>query len=267
MDSSSSPPPTSSFSTSPASSIPTSSVATLSIYQLARLYHHEQLLVDPFHWTSRHVELLQCSFEEPVCASSSLPPSDPETSDHVEGNTGEGYVKALFTTHHRSWGDSMSHRMIRIFLYHESPFTQHISNTAIWYGTRDPLTTCPLPCTIFSLQSADDENPCRPPVVAYVDRCDIDRLRARYIRIPSISKRWKCEPILALHRLKIKKATPSDPYHDPYIVALMIGLAIKQYYLQCQDQAASANLTFSVWSVLLGCPYLSKLMQGPTHIV
>lgn len=37
----------------------------LSLDQILRLYQWEELLVQPFKWTSRHLEVLQCSFDPP----------------------------------------------------------------------------------------------------------------------------------------------------------------------------------------------------------
>ncbi|PGH00051.1 hypothetical protein AJ79_08322 [Helicocarpus griseus UAMH5409] len=45
----------------------------LSIYELARLYCRERLLVDPLWWTGRHVELLQFTFETPTIAPNPKP--------------------------------------------------------------------------------------------------------------------------------------------------------------------------------------------------
>jgi hypothetical protein len=62
-----------SMESSPAlpSTQPSPPLAALSIYQIARLNCREKLLVDPLYWTSRHISLLQCHFDNPVPAPSS----------------------------------------------------------------------------------------------------------------------------------------------------------------------------------------------------
>lgn len=49
---------------------------TLSIKQLLRLHPRDKLLVHPLEWTGRHLEVLQCSFED------SLPP--PPSQGHLD---------------------------------------------------------------------------------------------------------------------------------------------------------------------------------------
>jgi hypothetical protein len=47
---------------------PSDSVSSrpLSLHQILTLYSRERLLVHPLRWTSRHLELLQCSFGQPT---------------------------------------------------------------------------------------------------------------------------------------------------------------------------------------------------------
>ena len=73
------------------------SPAVLSINQLARLNCREQLIIDPLQWTSRHVELLQCSFEEPSLAISIT------QSSFTDGRTGFSFVKTLFNRSNYGW--------------------------------------------------------------------------------------------------------------------------------------------------------------------
>lgn len=46
----------------------------MSIYELARRYSREEILVEPLKWTGRHLQLLEFSFTEP-CAANPKPHS------------------------------------------------------------------------------------------------------------------------------------------------------------------------------------------------
>lgn len=45
---------------------PPAAAPAASIHQLIRLHSRERLIVHPLKWTHRHLELLQCLFEEPT---------------------------------------------------------------------------------------------------------------------------------------------------------------------------------------------------------
>ncbi|PGH30946.1 hypothetical protein GX50_06303 [[Emmonsia] crescens] len=204
--------------------------AALSIYQLARLNCRERLLVDPLQWTSRHVELLQCFFEKPSLAPSLA--SSTTQPDLINGRPVGCYVQALCSERHL--------KDLRISLIFEAPggpFTT-LDRTHFYFNLRH---VCALPCAVFFLESGFDANaPTRAhPVAAHIDRYDIDDLRGK--NVPRQSRRYS-EPTSALFRLKHKKVTPLEPLHDPYIVALLIGLAYHQRYaLQGNHKEEPAN--------------------------
>lgn len=59
------------------------------------------------------------------------------------------------------------------------------------------------------------------PIAAFIDRSHIEALRKLSVGFLNTSDR----PIERLHLKKLKKVTPTEPLHDPYIVALLIGFA------------------------------------------
>ncbi|KAK2794468.1 hypothetical protein FQN50_009900 [Emmonsiellopsis sp. PD_5] len=237
-------PPSSSSSTSTS----TSSLAALSVSRLARLYNRERLLVNPFYWTSRHVELLQCSFEKPVLASSSLLPADSEPSYHIEGKTGAFLVQRVL----KYYFDSRKPTIRRIFSFDESPFVI-CENLRIRYDKDNDKGIArhawTLPCLVFYLKSPWNELSQPPsPVAAYIDHHHIAEMRAEKVPHPPLHGR-RNRPFEALYDLKLKKLRPSDPFHDPYIVALMIGLACaSQFAVQGHraEEPARANTSFTV---------------------
>ncbi|RFU27631.1 hypothetical protein B7463_g8717, partial [Scytalidium lignicola] len=212
---------------------PSSSLAALSIYQVARLYCRERLIVNPLQWTSRHVELLQCFFEEPSLAK------QPNFVDgHIGKQDGSHFVKEFgspSTKARRQQG-------IRgILAGSECPFTAR-DDLSFHFGEHYFKT---LPCIVFFLRPNPNEQERRriPPVVAYIDRKHINDLRAS--SLPSYRRRSK--PTSALFNLQLKNITPPNPLLDPYIVALLIAIAYEQRYaLQLSGEDNSSTFVSQV---------------------
>ena len=85
----------------PPSSPPFLSPAALSVFELARINCRERLLVPPIQWTGRHVELLQCSFEEPGPAPQS------ENSDFPIPEYRYKNVKSFWKHREYPWREGM----------------------------------------------------------------------------------------------------------------------------------------------------------------
>lgn len=74
---------------------PSSPPDALSLYGIARRYCRERILVDPLHWTNRHLELLRISFSEP---SSPAPPPGP--SKYTGKRAGLTLINDYYENHH-----------------------------------------------------------------------------------------------------------------------------------------------------------------------
>ncbi|KKZ64275.1 hypothetical protein EMCG_09737 [[Emmonsia] crescens] len=201
--------------------------ATLSIYQLARLNCREQLIIEPLWWTSRHVELLQCSFKEPSVA--------PMQSNFNAERSGGAYVRTLFDHHKYGWREF---RIRQILSGPKCPFTA-LENLHFYFDQRHISI---LPCVTFFLQGNRDDmaNGCVPAIAAFIDCAQIDELR--FERLYHCQGRRHSKPTSALFKLKLKKVTPPEPLHDPYIVALLIAIAHQQRSAlrsKCQDTCAT----------------------------
>ncbi|OJD11218.1 hypothetical protein ACJ73_09585 [Blastomyces percursus] len=190
---------------SPSPSLPP---AALSIYELARLNCRERLLVPPIQWTGRHVELLQFSFEEPCPA--------PRSEKSGFPITGYQHAKTLFTFSGPGWREGT---IEDILAEPECPLE---SRTGLKFYFNRRLVSI-LPCLTFHVRG---DNPVRGPVAAYIDRVHIEKLRmdyawARQPRRPS-------SPSRALCKFRARRLKPPVPHRDPYIVAMLIAVAVNQ---------------------------------------
>ncbi|KAL7958819.1 hypothetical protein V8C34DRAFT_313821 [Trichoderma compactum] len=173
---------------------------TLSIKQLLRLHPRDRLLVRPLEWTGRHLEVLQCSFED------SRPPSP--SQEHLDEVDGILSMKCLLR------------RKALDFHF-------------------DGRWVCRLPCQLFTSRygnKAAFEKGMGPIALAYIDRAHIAFLRYQYM-LRYQGRRYSKET-MAIHERHVKRVTPPNRLHDPYIVALLLAIAYNQ-----RRQAAS-----SIWS-------------------
>lgn len=85
-----------------------------------------------------------------------------------------------------------------------------------------------LRCTVYSRKALRGPG-ARPPIAfAHVDLDRIKEMRCEMFLIPDRMRRY--ESVLSLSRLRRKKATPKEPLHDPYIVAIIIAMAQENDY-------------------------------------
>lgn len=116
-----------------ASASPAPSAAALSVNQLTRLHCRERLLVAPLFWTSRHLELLQCSFGDP----SPAPPT--ARSDFTGPGSGLRFIRRMFAVWKVCTRENGMRNILAYSdcpLYHlsappQTPFSQALSNHAV----------------------------------------------------------------------------------------------------------------------------------------
>ncbi|OJD27903.1 hypothetical protein ACJ73_00696 [Blastomyces percursus] len=90
-----------------------------------------------------------------------------------------------------------------------------------FYFNRRLVST--LPCLAFHVRG---DNPVRGPVAAYIDRVHMEKLRmdyawARQPRRPS-------SPSRALCKFRARRLKPPVPHRDPYVVAMLMAVAVNQ---------------------------------------
>ncbi|KAK2803530.1 hypothetical protein FQN50_006965 [Emmonsiellopsis sp. PD_5] len=187
------------------------SYAALSIHHVVRLHPRERLWVHPLLWTARHLELLQVTFEEPVHAPDCLPPDQEELTWKPYAAR---WAQQLFVEVSSSLWKGREYRLAR-------------KQLPIYFNRRlVSLVECPV---LFLTHDCEKVYAQRvPPVAAIIDRGHIDEERACHAR----SKGRSSKPTNALFDTKLKQLTPRNPFHDPYIVALLIAVAHIQRYVQ-----------------------------------
>ncbi|PNY27615.1 Uncharacterized protein TCAP_02464 [Tolypocladium capitatum] len=187
--------------------------ASVSIYETARRHCRERILVQPLQWTSRHLELLQCSFTDPR-------PAPPTAQSNFTGDRdGRKYMRHFFVCTYKYVGRECS---IRALL--ASPECPLEWRTDLSLRLHDcPLVT--LPCTAFFLrdESESESAMLARPIAAHIERGHITTLRMNTLR--SFTSSRHNPPVDAIRSIKWKNLVPSEPLHDPYIAALLIALA------------------------------------------
>ncbi|XP_044721464.1 uncharacterized protein HRG_04379 [Hirsutella rhossiliensis] len=97
-----------------------------------------------------------------------------------------------------------------------------------------------LPCTYYCFRKdCDGENPGHAlPVAAHVDRRHITFLRKKKLGMP-MGLRDNL-PAFTLVKLKLKRLSPTESLHDPYLVALLLALGQRQWRMLGQEQTRQA---------------------------
>ncbi|KAM4060565.1 hypothetical protein HRG_014276 [Hirsutella rhossiliensis] len=184
--------------------------APLSILQLTRRHCRERLLVPPIRWTDRHLELLRCSFGDPSFASSTVTPPV------LPGKQGVRCMRRAFEQYR--WELPSRDNGICCLLVLDGHFRDR-ENLRFFFNRRHVQT---LQCNVF-FEAEHDPGALPPIIAAYADHERIDDLRKDLLR-PPIRVPWRASSS-ALFTLKLRKITPKDCLHDPYIVALLIAVA------------------------------------------
>lgn len=228
----------------------------LSLDRILRLHNREELLVPPFQWTSRHLELLQCSFDPPS-------PSTPR----------QWRFKAPFTDRRAAtiayrWASTfgLGFRIgfIRDLLADpDGPLrstTSVASFVSVWCALGADMRCCMgcardgfdfyyrqsstgrLPCIGFFLRSASEQEP--QPVAAWTEARLIDSVRYKALGVAH-TRPVSNAPVHRLTLLRLEAITPPDRLHDPYIVALLIAVAQGQRKTLSPEQRSDRR-TFRV---------------------
>lgn len=198
----------------------------LSIYQLAFMHCRERLLVPPLYWTNRQLELLQCSFGDPSPAPTTT------SSDFTGELNGARHVRLLFTRSNGSLRENGIRGILarpecplvhQYVLYSKCSEKQFLTLLAVredikFYFLGKALKA--LHCTLLLLR-ADPSTPC---IAVYIDREHLERMRFNASRRKRSIPKGR-EIAHALFRQRLRKITPKDPLHDPYIAALLIAVA------------------------------------------
>ncbi|KAL7794504.1 hypothetical protein V8C37DRAFT_375800, partial [Trichoderma ceciliae] len=222
---------------------PPTSSDILSIRQIARLYAGEQIIVSPITWTGRHIELLRCSFTDPIFLSSNTELKFPPEHD------GHAYVKGYL----RSWMKYTYRQksLQRLLTAPECPLRSRPS-----VALRFDRISKKLPCTLFYYQGEGNALMVpEQPVAAYTDLGELENMRKDTLRC---YKATRHNPLCdTIWQNRWKRLNPPQPLHDPYIIALLIAVAQeKQNHLYKANFMPEPHPKFFSSQVL--CSFKSK---------
>ncbi|KAK3300397.1 uncharacterized protein B0H64DRAFT_14662 [Chaetomium fimeti] len=207
-----------------------SDLQPLSLHQILCLHPRERLLVHPVQWTSRHLELLNCSFELPSPAVLKRARLCPPFNERKAG----GRARRFATT----FGLGGRRHAIETLLEDESgPLTAIRGGFNFFYRRR---SIGKLPCVGFSLppESSDTYG---LPIAAWTEFRLIEDRRAQR----SENAVWQENPLVSrLEWLRWKAVTPKEPLHDPCILALLVAVAQGQQIVAEQNEGQTNRPTY-----------------------
>ncbi|KAM0524776.1 hypothetical protein ACHAPE_000879 [Trichoderma viride] len=198
--------------------------APLSIFGITRRHCREELYVSPIRWTGLHAELLHFSFNGPFPEPAPPPCAGITEAEYSEERSGTRHLKDFFDFYYKP---VMREQGIWLLITTdaEQPLTLSLGTSVVKN----------LHCMAFYLEeSIIGHKVHKLPVAALVDQGRITELRKDYLGLSRCQK-WSYwnRPMCCLYQKKWKKITPPNPLHDPFITALLIGLAQKKRkYLQ-----------------------------------
>ncbi|CAH0019361.1 unnamed protein product [Clonostachys rhizophaga] len=189
----------------------------LSTFQIARVLNRERVIAVPSHWTNLHLDLLECSFGR-------------ITYDHPaeEEEAGPNNLHLLFQSFANINAWKRAHSVPHLMCQDKKIYTGDI--LALFFEGKVVEV---FPCTTFHAQPVSKHER-SPPFAVYVDVKTLQWIREDYFE-PSSIYAATAKIAQSLRDIKIKKATPENPMHDPYIPALLIAMAQEQ-------QASAADL-------------------------
>ncbi|KAH7309112.1 hypothetical protein B0I35DRAFT_441465 [Stachybotrys elegans] len=210
------------------------SLASMSINQITRIYCRERLIVNPLYWTSRQLELLQCSFTDPVPAPI---PTRFEFTGERAGKRAIATMRYRWDSVGRDWG------ILDLVQFDGGPLQSERNSLRFRYGR---LYKTLQYTTTFRARLEGGEKADSPAIAAYLNHTLFRDYREDKFYPHSHPRRGK-NIAFSLYRLRLKKVTPSNCLFEPYVVAIMIAIAQEQQRatLKQQGPQLSDKSTFS----------------------
>lgn len=205
-----------------------------SIHDIIRQHPRERLLVQPLEWTQLHLELLKCSFVDET------PEDQPEDSENKasEASGSRKIVNHSAKTAERLATSEMKNAAIKKLVSEDGGplrFQRYDLKTIMTFliALADVFRPFGYFCfgekhefrlhgSIFSLRSSGN----LAPVFAFLQKGMIRIQREGLFQTPR--PRRSNPPAELLRKLRLKQLEPEDRFRDPYILAVLIGLAQSQ---------------------------------------
>ncbi|KAM5358383.1 hypothetical protein ACJZ2D_015336 [Fusarium nematophilum] len=213
-----------------------------SIDDIIRRHPRERLFVQPAEWRARHLELLHCSFED----DSEVSPGQ-ETNEEAkdEADPQKKPVDRWTRTADRLATSEMKTAAIKKLLAEgDGPLKFMRPFGYFCFGSDHEFR---IHGTVFSQRPSATQ----APVFAFMQRGMIRIQREGLLPLPR--PRRPNPPAEELRRLRLKKLEPSDPWRDPYIVVVLLGLAQSQLESASkrEDSSSVASQNFRVCALLV----------------
>ncbi|KAJ5329450.1 hypothetical protein N7452_009840 [Penicillium brevicompactum] len=176
--------------------------------------YHCELLINPLKWTSRHLDLVGCQFEDV-----GIPPVNTESTQNNHRNNGGPKPCSTPPSDAEEIATNVSppiklRSLINILIGEEGPFAYtrvaHRPNYIIFHHREE---------------SADDTHKSTPPLVGYVHYTSINEDRRRQFE-PCPGPRGVFNSVGAnICQKRLAQTTPKEWTEDPYFICHLLALA------------------------------------------
>ncbi|CAM1507478.1 Fc.00g071190.m01.CDS01 [Cosmosporella sp. VM-42] len=191
------------------------------IREIIRRHPRESLFVQPLEWTSRQLELMQCSFEEieydPLEENMSV------QLDFKRNRLSSDYYARIAESLPTS--DTKNGDIGNILAGPDGPLQRQDFFGFLRYGPGKDQKARLHGGTFGPMDCKPKDN--KSPTFAFLQRDMIEFQRTRLFPMPR-SNRPGHQPWTRVRDIRLKRITPSDRYQDPLIAAVLIGLAQSQ---------------------------------------
>ncbi|KAH7131501.1 hypothetical protein B0J13DRAFT_105320 [Dactylonectria estremocensis] len=218
------------------------SAPLLSVDEIIRRHPRERLFVQPVEWTGRHLELLQCSFELQDDDEGSRRRTAREEAHDADLSDCRPFSYWTHEAESLAVSDSKNAAIRRILTDRKGPFKCTRPFGFFHFGSDHTFRLHGLvfaPCS--PRQAPGQEQP--RPVFAFMQRGMIRIQREAAFPLPRPRRRQRLPnlPVAAARLLQLKHLEPADPCRDPYILAVLLGLAQAQAELSSLAESGSNN--------------------------
>ncbi|KAF5022480.1 hypothetical protein F66182_5452 [Fusarium sp. NRRL 66182] len=179
-----------------------------SINDIIRQHPRERLYVQPLEWTQLHLDLLKAAFQEDMLQHLSGPPEN--------GKPAGRWSRAA----ERLANSDLKNAAIKTLVSEDGGPLRF--QRPFGYFCFSPRHEFRLHGAIFSQRSSGT----LAPVFAFMMRGMIGIQREGVFVLPK--PRRPNPPAELLREMRLKKLEPSDPWRDPYILAVLVGMAQSQ---------------------------------------
>ncbi|KAJ4288864.1 hypothetical protein N0V88_007194 [Collariella sp. IMI 366227] len=154
------------------------------------------------------------------------------------------------------FGHRVFRKVVRIPCIWKSPSNVDVS-----------FDSCPtLPSTSFGQVPKTGGREPGMPMLAYINKAQLASIRKHLYGVVRGPENTINEPVRRLQKLRSKMLVPENPDHDPYIVAILIGLAQAHFYRETSRPSSQSSSQGSRKSIRIKPPVFRDVkVQVITH--